>query len=886
MTLFILDPNLEGEAGHHLAYDLAIAQEAIARGEPAAIIAHRRFAPATIGGVRIVPHFTETTYAVRHTDPVTGRLDDYRVLNDLLGEELAALPRHDFRPSDCVLVPTTTENHLAGYLGWMKGFDPREAPLFVVHLMFPSGVAVAPGGRSVVEDPLRALFYRLADRVGQEPGPPVHLYASGGQHAAEFSALLGRPVPPHPVPIRPEPGAPAPARALLFAGDARIDKGVALLPELMPRLAAAHADWRFAAHVNAASSWGEARAAAEALPAVAAAAANIELTTGRLAPEAYAGLLRGARIALFPYDPALSRRKSSGVLWEAISLGLPVVVPEGTWLEHEARHWGAGHVAYRSHGVAAIAEAFAEALPGIATLQARSAEAGERYRAANGAAALVDQVAALWVRHKATAALVRRAQATPLDLLRMETGWHRPETVDGRQVRWTAREPVIAFDWPFNEPWEAEFSLLSFFGAEQVDRCEALVGDAPATVTATRIGGGARLAVRGAGPGRAQPRVVLKLRLPFTHRPANEARDLGVLVAAVRIGPVPQDGAARPGRLPQGAMARVTGAAEPGGGWRIAPALSGEVTAEAALPCVLAFRFDGGDEAALRGLLLLVNATPVSMEIGAVGSDWLATATLPAALLRTGLPAAWDLLAEATPGAVPLLRGVSVAPMAGTALAEAVGDAGGPDAAEDAGVPHGAGPTEDLPCAPSRDDLGALSRDDLGAPSRDDAGAPSRDAGTPSRDAGTPARDAGAPARDAPQAAVLPDGPVVRWDLSSGVGPPEGPFADLGIPAGVRWIIAREARLVVEAPVPEAVQLRVRYRSLLPRQDLRATLNDAPVMAIAAVGKGLREPLDLAFDLTLRAGMNDLVLAFSGAVREPGSGRELVLLIEAIAIGR
>ncbi|BDG73644.1 hypothetical protein [Roseomonas fluvialis] len=881
MTLFILDPNLEGEAGHHLAYDLAIAQEAIARGEPATIIAHRRFAPATIGGVRILPHFTETTYAVRHADPVTGRLDDYRVLNDLLLEELAALPRHEFRPSDCVLVPTTTENHLAGFLGWMKGFDAREAPLFVVHLMFPSGMAVDAAGRAVVEDPLRALFYRLADRVALEPGAAVHLFASGGQHAAEFSALLGRPVPPHPLPIRHDPGLEAPLRALLFAGDARVDKGVALLPDLMPRLAAVHPGWRFAAHVNAASSWGAARAAAEALPAVTAGAPNLELTTGRLAPDAYADLLRGARIALFPYDPALYRRKSSGVLWEAISLGLPVVVPEGTWLEHEARHWGAGHVAYRPHGVAAIAEAFADALPRIDALQARSAEAGERYRAANGAGALMDQVATLWVRHKATAALVRRAQATPLDLLRMDAGWHRPETVDGRQVRWTAREPVIAFDWPFDEPWEVEFSLLSFFGAEQLDRCEAMVGDVPLTVSATRIGGGARLAVQGAGPGRAQPRVMLRLRLPFTHRPANEARDLGVLVGAVRVGPVAQDAAARPGRLPQGAMARVTSAAEPAGGWRIAPALSGEVAAVAAQPCVLAFRFDAGDVAALRGLALLVNAVPVPMEVGAVGAGWLATATLPAALLCQGMPAAWDLLAGATDAAVPLLRAVSVAPMAGTALAvsgalAAAGESSGALLRDEAGVlPHGdlGAPSPVISGTPSRDVPGAPTRDVSSAPSRDVSSAPSRDVSS-------------APSRDPPWGEVPPDGPALRWDLCSGVGPPEGPFADLDIPAGVRWIVSRQSRLVVEAPATQVVQLRLRYRSLLPRQEMRAAVNGGPATTILAVGSGLREPQEAVLDVALEAGRNELALQFSGSVREPGSGRELVLLIEAIAILR
>jgi glycosyltransferase involved in cell wall biosynthesis len=824
MTLFILDPNLEGEAGHHLAYDLAIAREAVARGEAATIVANRRFGPATIEGVRILPHFTETTYAVRHHDPVTGRLDDYRVLNDLLLQELSALPRHEFRPGDCVLVPTTTENHLAGYLGWMKGVDPREAPLFVVHLMFPSGVAVDAAGRSSVEDPLRALFYRLADRIARESGPPVHLFASGGQHGAEFSALLGRPVPPHPLPIRPEPGGPAPRRALVFAGDARVDKGVALLPGLLPRLAAAHPDWVFAAHVNAAASWGEARAAAEALPAIAAGAANLDVTTGRLTPEAYLDLLRGARIALFPYDAALYRRKSSGVLWEAISLGLPVVVPAGTWLENEARHWGAGFVAYPQGGAAAIAAAFADALARIEELAARSAGAGARYRAANGAAALIDQVAALWVRHKATAALVRRAQAMPLDLLRMEAGWHRPETVDGKQVRWTAREPVIAFDWPFEEGWEVELTLLSVFGAEQLDRAEALAGDVPVRVSARRIGAGARLAVQGPGPGRARPRVELKLRLPFTHRPANDARDLGVLVAALRVGPLPQAGAAQGAGAAPGPMARVAGAPGPDGGWPVAPRLAGEVLADPATPCVLAFRFAAGQAAAPQGLALHVNAVPVPLELGREADGWLATATVPAALLRQGAPAAWDLVAE---GGAPLLESVSVAPMAGTAMAQGDPDPGAPEAA----------PAAEAPAAPD------------------------------------------APARDP----VPADAPVLRWDLCTGIGPTEGPFEDLGIPAGVRWIVARRARLVLEAPMAAAARLRLRYRSLLPRQEIRAALNGGPATTLAATGRGLREPDEFALDLALAAGANELALDFAGAVREPGTGRELVLLVEAVA---
>lgn len=874
MALIILDPNLEGEAGHHLAYDLAIAREALARGEMATIIANRRFGARTIEGVRILPHFTETCYAVRHKDPVTGAFDDFRHFNDLLQAELATLPRGEFRPADCVLVPTVTENHLAGYVGWMKGFDPLEAPLFLVHLMLPSGFAVEGDGRQAVEEPMRALFYRLADRAAREPGPEVHLFASGGQHAAEYGALLGRAIPPHPLPIRPEPalreGEP-PRRALLFAGDVRIDKGIALLPELGPALAAAHPDWSFVAHANTGTAWGEAKAAGEALAAAAEGIGNLEVAGGRLAPEAYLALLRGVRVALFPYDPALYRRKSSGVLWEAISLGVPVIVPEGTWLEYEARHWGAGHVAHRAHDAAAIAAAFEAALPRIGELERASAAAGERYRAANGAAALMDQIAALWVRHKAVSSLVTRPRSMALDLTRPEAGWHRPETVEGRQVRWTAQEPVIAFDWPFDEPWEAELTLLSFFGAEQLQKATATAGEAPVAVEWSREGRGGRLVLRGAGPGRARPRVELRLRLPYTYRPANDARDLGVLVAGLRVGPAARGAVAAPAA--ERPFVRVLAAAAEGGGWPVAPALSGEVLAEPDAPCVLAFRLRAASVAAARGLSLFVNGAPLPLTVSAEPrGNWLATATLPPALLRRGGVAVWDLVQDGSgTGAAPVVLAVGAAAMAGTlTLAEPPAEEEAPtgeDAAADGGTfgDRAAEAAEPLPEVAMPDGrMGAAPGDPM-----DPAAAR-----MPSPEAARPGGEPAAPAE-----------PRIRWDLSAGIGPEEGPFPDLGLPAGVRWIVAREARLVVEAVAEGALPLTLGYRSLLPRQSVRVALNGGPEAVVETTATGLLESGEMVLDLALRRGRNELRLGFAGAVREPGTGRELVLLIERIALG-
>ncbi len=817
MALVILDPNLEGEAGHHLAYDMAIAREARARGEAVTIVVHRRFATATYDGVRVLPHFTASTYGKLHHDPVTGAMDDWRHFNDLLQAELALLPRSEFGPGDAVLVPTTTESHLAGYIGWMKGFDPIEAPLFLLHLMFPSGVAVDAEGREVVEDPLRALFYRLAERAAREEGPPVHLFASGGQHATEFSALFGRPIPPHPLPIRPEPGPPpeaTPRRALLFAGDARADKGIALLPELAPGLAATHPDWRWVTHVNADSAWGEARAAAEALAAIAGATPALEHSQGRLSPEAYLDLMRGVGIALFPYDPLLYRRKSSGVLWEAISLGTPVVVPADTWLENEARHWGAGHVAYAGHSAAAMAEGFATALPGIGDLAARSAAAAERYRAANGAAALMDQIAALWVRHKAAASLVARPRSMAIDLAKLEGGWHRPEPVEGRIMRWTVQEPVIAFDWPFTEGWELDIAIASFFGADQLDRIAVQAGEVPVSLSWRRDGRGARISLRGPGPGRARPRLEIRLRLPYTYRPQNDARDLGVLVAGMTVGVAAGTGPAL--ALPVLPAMRITSPPAAGGGWPLAPAVMGELAAIPDRPVVVAFRLRGGDAGTLPALALHLGDMTARLRVTAeADGTWLGTALLPPAALRLGGERlAWEL--EAEPGPALTLIGAEASSLAGTTRPADEGPPATTEAAIEPALPP-------------------------------------------------------------------PTGPRLRWDLSAGIGPAEGPFADIGVPAGVRWVVARQATLVVETPSAGPAQLSLRYRCLVPRQSMTVMLDGGAPSEVAIEGAGLRQSGEIVLDLVLRAGVNAVSLAFAGGVKEPGTGRELVLLVEDAA---
>lgn len=385
MTLFLLDPSLDHPNGHHLDWDLAIAREAQSRGMRPVILAHRDHPAMDVAGIEIRPWFTFTTYDSAASDRLTARYDDFRLFNERLAMDLAALPVETFHAGDVVLAPTLTERHLLGYATWMKRFEPVRAPAFALHLMFPPG-----------PEEVSALLYRLALREVDRPGPPIHIFATGRERAAEFSELLGRTVPVHPIPLTPGRAAARVSDArpscLLFLGDAKPEKGIALLPAVAERLARRHRGWDFVVHVNEATAWREARVTLADMRDLARHHANLVLRTEWLDRAGYDALLETADALVCLHEPVGYGRKSSGILWEAVSAGLPFVVSQGTWLEREAAAWGAGFVTCAEHGAAGFCEAFARLAEQRSALAALATQAAQRFGAENGAERLIGQL--------------------------------------------------------------------------------------------------------------------------------------------------------------------------------------------------------------------------------------------------------------------------------------------------------------------------------------------------------------------------------------------------------------------------------------------------------------------------------------------------------------
>lgn len=570
MRLLILDPNLTDRNGHHLGYDIAIAREARRRGMACEIFSNKQFGEHRVEGVRIRPHFTRTCYWPAPDRAVTGAYDTFHEANELLYRELSWLPHEAFDARTLVLAPTVTENHLYGLVRWMKAWSSASPPSFCVFLMLPSGLAF--GGPDDAEPEIvneqQALYYTLAFREAARSGPPIAFFASSAEHAREFSWLAERPIPAHPVllttpPPPPSRAAPSSARALLYAGDAKASKGFALVPEIAAQLCAARPDWTFVVHANLAPAYGLLLDRADELAELQASQPNFEFRTGYLDEVEYAELLQSGDVIVTPYDPVEYKRKSSGVLWEALYYDKIAVGPAGTWLEREAQRWGAAAVTFAAFEPSAIADAVLAAIVRRPALQAQAQAAGQAFRRRNGATALMDAVLAAHGEALVLAGGAGPASSIELDLADPTwPGWHPPELLDGKLVRWTKAE--AQFEAPASDRAGCRLVIagMSHAGEDLVRGMTVTMDGAPLEGASLQLGGhrwGYAAAIPAAAPtadnepARSRRFVIT---VPEARATASDPREMGLLVASIHLAPPGAD-VLRQAELPSGASLAV-----------------------------------------------------------------------------------------------------------------------------------------------------------------------------------------------------------------------------------------------------------------------------------------------------------------------------------------
>lgn len=356
--LIVADPGLSGPAGHHLSYSAAVAGAARDAGLGAMVLAGRGFRGALPGGIEthaVLGTAYQTTggggtlrRAVhgglsRLPAPVASCLAGllraarrrlHNAAPDRLAEELAAaLMPIGVGPADHLLLHSVSGANLASIAA---GPDLGGVALLVVLRRMPAEMEAD----DPAPEPLPALLRRLHARFGAR----LWLFADTEMLAEDFAALSGLVVRPVPLPIEVPARAPRPPLGLphcVFAGGARLEKGYHHLPAA---IAANAGQARFTIQSGPVGAEADplVQRAHRALRAMARPAGGqgggqggghgVVLVERALEPDEYAAMLADADLLLLPYHGPTYGARSSGILAEALALGLPAIVPADCWM--------------------------------------------------------------------------------------------------------------------------------------------------------------------------------------------------------------------------------------------------------------------------------------------------------------------------------------------------------------------------------------------------------------------------------------------------------------------------------------------------------------------------------------------------------------------------
>ncbi len=302
-----MDPGLSRFAGHHFDIDIKVAKRLVADGHDVCIYARRTADPDMMAMLEAV---TQTRALFRpgayedptRLDPIAGELLIYERATRLLTEDLAQT-----READLWLWPSLFASQLNACANARRGV-PVAGCVHTEPEPFEGSIGPVLWRHAFLNARHRGLALRIG---GIEP---EHRHAYLPLTAAERFETL--PIPHEGKPV-PEPRSTL--RTVGFLGHQRGEKGAGLLPGLIKGL------MKDGLRVVVQDSGGNLRLPAD--PSVVSLGYVQDITDAILQCD----------LVVLPYLPERYRIKGSGILWESLASGIPVVAPfataPGNWIE-------------------------------------------------------------------------------------------------------------------------------------------------------------------------------------------------------------------------------------------------------------------------------------------------------------------------------------------------------------------------------------------------------------------------------------------------------------------------------------------------------------------------------------------------------------------------
>lgn len=379
-----LDPDALGDFGHFLSYDRRLRDAARAQGLGFRVYGNVALDPEACHDAPVVERvFTLHSWTVgnRACGP---RPQDVETFRAELGRALDLRRKRGVR-SRCVLYMycgslqhmRAVHEVLAAHpnvtacinLFWTSFIGYRE-PAYVARWK-PVIESVIDTGRVLVTVPTPQLRDGIREAFGLDLAVAPHPSTTFSDEAA-WALAKTRPAPPAARPV------------VLFPGGMRPEKGFGTTAGAVARLQAT-AGHRLTCVVRGQPTPSTAADMLAARDAIV--AAGVTPDDSDLNDEEFAAFLARADVVVLPYKAPDFSERTSGLLIDALLLGKPSVVIEGTWLADVVREYDAGVIV--PDNAQALADGVMRAVSGLHDYGRRLAEIRPRYLAGNTWAELI-----------------------------------------------------------------------------------------------------------------------------------------------------------------------------------------------------------------------------------------------------------------------------------------------------------------------------------------------------------------------------------------------------------------------------------------------------------------------------------------------------------------
>lgn len=335
MKVIILDPVAIKFSSHHFTYNRAICEELAARGIGSSLYVTADCDPAMAGHLPIKPCFAIETYAYPDVPDRQTMLDKISMISMTAERDLRERFSDTVGGDDLILFHSATVFQLLGVYNWYETL-PEPRPRVVFQFLVPPWFFGVKTDKdyccSLLADIMRMWLSRHGERVRFGAENPILGRLLAEQAGAEISLFPMSIRFPEWTPPKPAPQTGGTVR-LAYMGDARVDKGLNALFEAVER----HSG-RIPGHVQMViqvsdhqpvryQSFGP--------------RGEHQLLVGALSRDEYWRTIASCDALVLPYNPEAYDVRGSGILFDGIGMGKPLLVTAGSCLGPLMEPYGA-----------------------------------------------------------------------------------------------------------------------------------------------------------------------------------------------------------------------------------------------------------------------------------------------------------------------------------------------------------------------------------------------------------------------------------------------------------------------------------------------------------------------------------------------------------------